>query len=234
MDAANGTDSAPPFPLRRLLRTRTLWGGVLIRLVSDPVWYFCCFWLPGFLRRMGEREGLTNAQTLSMIQWIGGLPFLVGAIGAVLASVWSDGLIRRGAPALRARKTVLAFMVALAPACAFVPFVDGSALPFGWRVGLVVAAFCLIAVLCNSWLHTIPVTLIEQVPVRNGAFVSGCSCGAGAVGTVVFNQFVGTIPESAWTVLFCAMATFHALAALVLWKMVRPETAKEQEDAGTS
>ena len=89
MDAADGTDSAPAFPLRRLLRTRTLWGGVLIRLVSDPVWYFCCFWLPGFLRRMGEREGLTNAQTLSMIQWIGGLPFLVGAIGAVLASVWS-------------------------------------------------------------------------------------------------------------------------------------------------
>ena len=233
-DAAGGTDSVPAFPLRRLLRTRTLWGGVLIRLVSDPVWYFCCFWLPGFLRRMGEREGLTNAQTLSMIQWIGGLPFLVGAIGAVLASVWSDGMIRRGAPALRARKTVLAFMVILAPACALVPFVDGSALPFGWRVGLVVAAFCLIAVLCNSWLHTIPVTLIEQVPVRNGAFVSGCSCGAGAVGTVVFNQFVGTIPESAWTVLFCAMATFHALAAVILWKMVRPETAKEQEDAGTS
>ena len=125
-------------------------------------------------------------------------------------------------------------MVALAPACALVPMVDGSALPFGWRVGLVVAAFCLIAVLCNSWLHTIPVTLIEQFPVRNGAFVSGCSCGAGALGTIVFNQFVGTIPESAWTVLFCAMATFHALAALVLWKMVRPETAKEQKDVGES
>jgi hypothetical protein len=30
------------------------------------------------------------------------------------------------------------------------------------------------------------------------------------------------------------VATFHALAAFVLWKMVRPETAKEQKDVGTS
>lgn len=224
--AADGAgDGRRPFTFKGLLGTRTLWGGILIRLVSDPVWYFCCFWLPGFLRRMGEREGLSNAQTLSMIQWIGGLPFLVGAVGAVMASAWSDCLIRRGTPALKARKVVLAATVALAPACALVPAIDGSALPFGWRVGLVVAVFCLIAVLCNSWLHTVPVTLIEQFPLRNGAFVSGCSCGAGAAGTIVFNQFVGSIPESAWTALFCAMATFHALAAVILWKMVRPETA---------
>ena len=37
--------------------------------------------------------------------------------------------------------------------------------------------------------------------------------------------------EYAWAALFCAMATFHALAAAILWKMMRPETAHSSEQA---
>jgi len=92
------------FTLGGLFRTRTLWGAFLIRLISDPVWYFCCFWLPGYLRGMGEAQNLTHEQTLNMIQWIGGIPFLVGALGGILTSVWSDSMIKRGRSALSARK----------------------------------------------------------------------------------------------------------------------------------
>ena len=216
------------FSLGGLFRTKTLWGGVLIRLISDPVWYFCCFWLPGFLRTMGENEGLSNEQTLNMIQWIGGIPFLVGAAGGILTSMWSDVLIRRGMEALRARKQVLITMAFLAPFVAVVPFVsDCAAISFTWRVTLVIALFCIIAVLCNSWLYTAPVTLVEQFPIKNAASVMGICCGAGALGSVVFNQFVGSIPESAWTILFCVMGTLHLIAAVVMWRMVRPEKPTE-------
>lgn len=215
------------FTLGGLFKTKTLWGGILIRLISDPVWYFCCFWLPGFLRTMGEHEGLSNAETLGMIQWIGGIPFLFGAIGGILTSMWSDVLIRRGSEALRARKKVLITMAFLAPVVALVPLVSGSALPFVWRVGGVVALFCVIAVLCNSWLYTAPVTLVEQFPIKNAASVMGICCGAGALGSVVFNQFVGSIPEEAWTILFCCMGTFHLIAAVVMWKMVGPESPEK-------
>lgn len=216
------------FSLGGLFRTKTLWGGVLIRLISDPVWYFCCFWLPGFLRTMGENEGLSNEQTLNMIQWIGGIPFLVGAAGGILTSMWSDVLIRRGMEALRARKKVLITMAFLAPFVAVVPFVsDCTAISFTWRVTLVIALFCIIAVLCNSWLYTAPVTLVEQFPIKNAASVMGICCGAGALGSVVFNQFVGSIPESAWTILFCVMGTLHLIAAVVMWRMVRPEKPTE-------
>lgn len=51
------------FTLGGLFRTRTLWGAFLIRLISDPVRYFCCFWLPGYLRGMGEAQNLTHEQT---------------------------------------------------------------------------------------------------------------------------------------------------------------------------
>lgn len=217
-------DEIQPFSLGGLFRTRSLWGAFLIRLISDPVWYFCCFWLPGYLRSMGESQNLTHQQTLDMIQWIGGIPFLVGAIGGILTSMWSDAMIRRGRATLSARKITLIATVVVAPLCAAVPFV-GSAevLPFAWRVGVVVAIFALVAVMCLSWLYTLPVVLAESFPIRNVATVMGICCGAGALGSVVFNQFVGSIPSEMWSILFGVMALLHPLSALILTKMVRPE-----------
>ena len=218
-------EEVKPFTLGGLFRTRTLWGAFLIRLISDPVWYFCCFWLPGYLRRMGEAQNLTHQQTLDMIQGIGGIPFLVGAIGGILTSMWSDAMIRRGRASLSSRKVTLIATVVAAPLCAVVPFVGGTeALPFAWRVGLVVAIFSLVAVMCLSWLYTLPVVLAETFPIKNVASVMGICCGAGALGSVVFNQFVGSIPSEMWTVLFGVMAVLHPLTALILAKMVRPET----------
>jgi len=212
------------FTLGGLFRTRTLWGVLLIRLISDPVWYFCCFWLPGYLRGMGEAQNLSHAETLDMIQWVGGIPFLVGAIGGILTSMWSDAMIRRNKPALAARKTMLVSLVVVAPLCALVPFIGGSAtLPFAWKVGGVIAIFSAVAVLCLSWLYTVPVVIAETFPVRNVATVMGVCCGAGALGTVVFNRFVGSIPSDMWTVLFCVMGTLHIIAAVILVKAVRPE-----------
>ena len=182
-------------------------------------------WLPGYLRGMGEAQNLTHEQTLNMIQWIGGIPFLVGALGGILTSVWSDSMIKRGRSALSARKVMLMAVVVVAPLCAAVPYVGASeTLSFAWRVGLVVAIFSLVAVMCLSWLYTLPVVLAETFPIKNVASVMGICCGAGALGSVVFNQFVGSIPSEAWYTLFAIMGTLHIIAAVVLWKMVRPES----------
>ena len=83
-----------------LWKTRTLWGVLLIRFVSDPVWYFCLFWLPGYLQ---EDSGLTLIQ----VGWVGWIPFLFGAVGGVLTSAWSDKMVRRGMDPLRARKRMM-------------------------------------------------------------------------------------------------------------------------------
>jgi len=235
LDVTVGSESKTPsgeqksFKMKNLLKTRSLWGGVLIRLVSDPVWYFCCFWLPGFLRSMGAHQGLSNEQTLNMIQWIGGIPFLVGAIGGILTSVWSDSMIKKGMTAIAARKKMMNTMVIIAPLCMLVPFINGAAnMAFGLKIGLIIAIFSLVAVMCLSWLYTFPVVLAESFPIRNVATVMGISCGAGALGSMVFNQFVGSIPESAWKILFIVMGTLHLFAAIILTKMVRKETPSEE------
>ena len=105
-----------------------------------------------------------------------------------------------------------------------VPWISGStAMPFSLRVGLIIGIFSFTAVLCLSWLYTFPVVLAESFPVKNVATVMGCCCGAGALGSVVFNQFVGSIPENTWFILFIIMGTLHIISAFVLWKMVRRE-----------
>src|SRR5690606_17970781 len=109
-----GTDEAVAFRWRSLWRTRSLWAILLIRFISDPVWYFCLFWLPGYLR---ETSGLTLAQ-VGMVGWI---PFLVADLGGVASAAWSDRMVKRGTAPLLARKRMLTTMAVLAPLCVLTP-----------------------------------------------------------------------------------------------------------------
>lgn len=212
------------FSWGQLWKTSSLWGCLLIRLVSDPVWYFCSFWLPGFLRGMGADQGLSHRQTLDMIQYIGGIPFLVGAIGGVLASAFSDKLVRRGMPSLKARKISMISMVVFAPLCVLIPFVSTwGDVSFSTRIALVVIIFSLVAAMCQSWLYTIVVIISESFPVKNVSSVLGIACGAGAVGGAIFNEVVGSLINSMGDVVFFIMASLHIIAALILWKMVKRE-----------
>lgn len=99
--------------------------------------------------------------------------------------------------ALKARKKTLIIVSFVAPIVAIIPFAANSGLDFGMRIALVVAIFCVVSALCNAWLYNAPLTVVEQFPIANGATILGLCCGAGALGSCVFNQFTGSIPQSA-------------------------------------
>ncbi len=208
VDASTNSSTAS-FSWKELWGTRTLWGILLIRFVSDPVWYFCLFWLPGYLQ---EQSGLTLAQ-VGMFGWI---PFLFADLGAIGTSAWSDKLVRKGYAPLRARKLMLTRVAVLSPLCVLTPYL-GSA----WSTLLV---FSLVAIACLSWLFTISVVVAESFPVKNVASVLGIAGGFGALGAVLFNyfvgQFIGTLGAQK---IFMAMAFLHPLAVLILLKMTRRE-----------
>jgi ACS family hexuronate transporter-like MFS transporter len=42
-------ESAQPIPWLKLLGRREMWGFVVAKTFTDPVWWFYLFWLPGFL-----------------------------------------------------------------------------------------------------------------------------------------------------------------------------------------
>jgi ACS family hexuronate transporter-like MFS transporter len=197
------------FSWSQLWRTRSLWGVLLIRFVSDPVWYFCLFWLPGYLQ---EESGLSLAQ-VGMFGWI---PFLFADLGAIGTSAWSDKLVRKGYTPLRARKIMLTSVAFLAPLCVLTPYLNSA-----W---LTLMVFSIVAIACLSWLFTVSVVVAEAFPVKNVASVLGIAGGFGALGAVLFNYFVGQFMGTLGAEkIFIAMAFLHPIAVLILWTMIRPE-----------
>lgn len=148
------TDAAgvptPAFTWRQLWGTRTLWAILCIRFVSDPVWYFCLFWLPGYLQ---ENSGLTLAQ-VGMVGWI---PFLAADLGGIGTAAWSDSMVRGGMEPLHARKRMLTAVACLAPLCVLTPHLPHPA--------ATLAIFSLVAVACLSWLFSLSVVIAEAFPL---------------------------------------------------------------------
>lgn len=214
-EAAGESEASGPvasFTWGQLWTKRSLWGILLIRFVSDPVWYFCLFWLPGYLQ---EESGLSLAQ-VGMFGWI---PFLVADLGAIGTSAWSDWLVRRGYQPLRARKVMLTTAAFFAPLCVLTPYLPNAA--------STLVIFGIVAAACLSWLFTVSVVVAEAFPVNNVASVLGIAGGFGAAGAVLFNyfvgQFIGTLGAER---IFIAMAFMHPIAVIILWTMVRREKPK--------
>jgi ACS family hexuronate transporter-like MFS transporter len=200
------------FTWGQLWGTKSLWGILLIRFISDPVWYFCLFWLPGYLQ---EQSGL-SLKTLGMVGWI---PFLAADLGAIALSAWSDRMVRNGKQPLKSRKIMLTTTAMFAPLCALVPFLPNAA--------STLLIFSIIAIICLSWLFNLSVVIAETFPVKNVASVLGIAGGCGAAGAVLFNFIVGKfIGKDGANNLFFIMAALHPIAVLILWRMIKPQVPK--------
>lgn len=212
---SSGMSREQSFSWGQLWKKRSLWGILLIRFISDPVWYFCLFWLPGYLQ---EHSGLSLAQ-IGMVGWI---PFLAADIGGVSTSAWSDRMVRKGRKPLNARKIMLSCTVIAAPLCMLTPYLPNAT--------STILVFCLVAAMCISWLFSISVVVAEAFPVNNVASVLGIAAGFGAVGAVIFNYFLGQVIGTVGAdKIFFMMAFLHPIAVLILWTMVRPESIKKNQ-----
>lgn len=211
----SGKGKAAAFTWSQLWTRRSLWGIVIIRFITDPVWYFILFWLPGFLM---EESGLSLAQ-LGRVGWI---PFLMASVGGIGASAWSDWMVRRGKPALRSRKLMMTYVAFLAPVIL---------IPDSLGVAVTIAKFSILAAVALSWIYTESVLISETFPLQNVASVLGIAGGFGAAGAVIFNYFIGHLMSSVGTTwIFIVMALLHPLTIIILWKMIRPEIPANQSE----
>ncbi len=94
LSARKGLDRFLP-----LLKERNVWGIVLGRSLTDPIWWFYVFWLPQYL---SDARGFSLKQ-IGAFAWI---PFLAADIGNFTGGFASGFLIKRGMPTIRARKWV--------------------------------------------------------------------------------------------------------------------------------
>ncbi len=86
----------------KLLGQRNVWGIVLGRALTDPIWWFYVFWLPQYL---SDARGF-SLQRIALFAW---MPFVAADLGNFTGGLISGYCIRRGFPVVRARLWVCVF-----------------------------------------------------------------------------------------------------------------------------
>src|SRR6202021_3948002 len=95
-----------------LFRNRNVWGIVLGRALTDPIWWFYVFWLPQYL---SDARGF-SLKRIALFAW---MPFVAADIGNFTGGFISGYCIRRGMSVVRARLWVCA--VSCLPILAGIP-----------------------------------------------------------------------------------------------------------------
>jgi ACS family hexuronate transporter-like MFS transporter len=163
-----------------LLRDRNVWGIVLGRALTDPIWWFYIAWLPQYL---SDARGFS----LGRIAVFGWLPFVAADIGNFTGGLLSGYCIRRGIPVVRARTLVC----------------TASCLPIlaGMPAASVHSAYLALALICfavwgyASW-STMGLTLPSDLfPHDVVATVTGLSGLAAGLAGAAFQIAVGTVVD---------------------------------------
>lgn len=210
---------AAPAPAERpslmaLLRHPLLWGVLLGRLISDPVWFFFQYWQSGYLQ---EVLGLSLAE-VGQILWI---PPLVNTIFIFATATWSDRLIARGATPLRSRLKVMSWMTILAPLMLLMPLTDDPM--------IFVALLTTTYILCFTWLYLTNILIADIFPkLMVGSVVGLVNC-VGTIGAALFNAGVGPFIEVwGYVPVFIACALLHPVALIVMRRAYAPMLAADR------
>jgi ACS family hexuronate transporter-like MFS transporter len=163
----------------KLARQRNVWGIVVGRALTDPIWWFYVFWLPQYL---SDARGF-SLKRIALFAWI---PFIAADLGNFTGGLISGYCIRRGVSVVRARTWICA--VSCLPMLAGIPAAG---------VHSVYAAFALICFALwgyASWSTmglTLPSDLFPQDVVATVTGLSGLAAGlVGAVFTIAVGILV--------------------------------------------
>ena len=200
-----------------LLNQGNLWGIVLGRSLTDPIWWFYVFWLPQYL---SDARGFSLKQ-IGAFAWI---PFLFADLGNFTGGFASGFLIKRGMPAIRARKWVC--VVSSLPILAGIPAALTHS-PY-WALALISVAAWGYASWSTMGL-TFPSDLFPQEVVASVTGLSGFA--ASLVSGLVFTPMVGWLVDRfhSYFLAFLAAGLVPLLATASVLILIR---TPRQEPAG--
>jgi ACS family hexuronate transporter-like MFS transporter len=161
-----------------LIPHRQTWAFLLGKVITDPIWWFYLYWLPGFLN---ARFGLTIIKM--------GLPLLIIYNACTLGSVFGGWLparfISMGWSLNRARKTAM-----LIYALAITPIMLIGATHTLWQA---VALLSLATAAHQAWSANLWTLPSDMFPRRAVASVAGIGACGGSVSMMFFGLLVGFV-----------------------------------------
>jgi len=199
-----------------LFRNRNVVALLAARFLSDPVSYFCAFWIPEYLK---HGRGFSMAD-IGRYGWI---PYLAGAAGGMLGGRMSDQLIRWGMSPVKARIAVLCVAATLAPLAIFTNRVSSTTASLAILSVLNFVVFC--------WFINTAAIIPDIASEQLTGSILGIIGSAGSMSGFVFMLIVGSLVArtSSFNSVFAIIGLLHITAALVLWLTVwrSPEPKRE-------
>ncbi len=191
-----------------LAGNRNVWGIVLGRGLTDPIWWFYLFWLPQYL---SDARGF-SLKRIALFAW---MPFVAADIGNFTGGWISGWCIRRGVPVIKARLWIC--VVSCVPILAGIPTAQVHS------VYVALALICVALWGYASWSTmglTLPSDLFPQDVVATVTGLSGLAAGLISAG---FTYAVGVIVDRfSYGPAFLAAGLMPVLATLCVLLLIRP------------
>jgi MFS transporter, ACS family, hexuronate transporter len=195
--------TAPRVPWKNLFPRKETWAFAIGKFLTDPIWWFYLFWLPGYLQTTFH---LNLRQSQAPV-----IAVYVLSIGGSVGGGWiSSALLKRGRGVNFARKTAL-----LVCALAVVPVILA---PFVHHLWLVVGLVGLAAAAHQGWsanLFTLPSDTFPKAAVASVVGIGGT---LGAIGGALMQWATAQIVHSmhSYVPLFALSCCVYLLALLVI------------------
>ena len=202
-------DVAEKIPYSRLITSRAAWAFAIGKFLTDPVWWFYLYWLPGFLNRT---YGLDMANL--------GLPLVVvyqaSSVGSVGGGWMSSALLKRGWTLNSARKTAMLVCAIAVTAVVFVMRTGGN-------MWLAVALVSIAAAAHQGWSANLFTLASDTFARGTVGSVVGLGGMAGSIGGMLVAPAVGywlDWSHQAYGPLFVVAGSMYLLALAIIHLLV--------------
>lgn len=213
-------ESTERVPWIKLLRYRQTWAFFIGKFLTDPIWWFYLFWIPGWL---ADVRGLDIKEF--------GLPLVViytaTTVGSIFGGWLSSYLINKGWQVYRARAgAMLLFAVLVVP----IMFAQAEGIGFWGAIGVISLA----AASHQAWSANIFTTVSDMFPKKAVASVTGIGGFAGSIGGILVAILAGYILEitkaaghvqTGYLTLFLISGSAY-IVAWVIFNLVAPKMKK--------
>ncbi|MDZ4797064.1 MAG: MFS transporter [Bryobacteraceae bacterium] len=205
-------ENEPPavkVPYAQLLRKRQTWAFLMGKFLTDPIWWFYLFWLPGYLY---DKYGLNLTQLGPPLIVI----YLAADVGSIGGGWLSSYLLARGLDLNRSRKLAMLVCALSVTAIIFILFA-------GSNMWLAVTLISIATAAHQGWSANLYTIVSDLFPRGWVGSVTGLGGMGGAIGGMIFAPTVGRYlkwSDGAYGPIFVLCGTIYLVALLVIHLIV--------------
>jgi len=193
----------------RLIEKRQTWGFVIAKFLTDPVWWFYLYWIPGYLNTAFHLDLSHLGPPVVII-------YAASTVGSVFGGWMSGSLLKRGWSVTPARKTVMMVCALAVVPVVFVQYAHGE-------LWIAVVLLSLATAAHQGWSSNLFTVASDVFPRSAVGSVVGLGQMGGALGGVLVAPAVGywlRFSHSAYGPVFFILGFMYLVAFAILHLLV--------------